>query len=181
MRVISGTARGLKLDSLDGLETRPTLDSVKEAVFSMLFDKVYDANVLDLFAGSGGLGIEALSRGAKRCVFCDKSEKAMSVVRKNAEKARFFEQAHLVKADFKECLSKLGSDGEQFELIFLDPPYAGGLLDEALNLIYDFSLLAPGGLVVAEYDNGTDVDIQRYNVLKNKKYGRVCIYILEAQ
>lgn len=181
MRVISGTARGLKLDSIDGLETRPTLDSVKEAVFSMLFDKVYDANVLDLFAGSGGLGIEALSRGAEKCVFCDKSEKAMAVVKKNVEKAHFSEQASVVRCDFKECISNIGRDGEIFDIIFLDPPYAEGLLDEALCMIRDFSILAPGGLVVAEYDNGTNVDIQNYNVLKNKKYGRVCICILEAQ
>ena len=181
MRVISGTARGLRLDSLEGLDTRPTLDSVKEAVFSMLFDKVQDANVLDLFAGSGALGIEALSRGAKKCIFADKSEKAISIIRKNVEKARFADDAMIVKGDFKDVLSELSKSGEKFDLIFLDPPYARGLLDESLKEIYDFSLLSSNGVIVAEFDNGTDVDIQHYNVMKYKKYGRVCIYFLEAQ
>lgn len=181
LRVISGTARGLKLDSIEGLDTRPTLDNVKEAVFSMLFDKVYGAVCLDLFAGSGALGIEALSRGASGCVFCDKSDKAISVIKKNTEKSRVSDKSQILKNDFKDCLEHLKIEGKKFDIVFLDPPYANGLLDEALKMIYDMSLLSSGGVVVAEYDNGTDVDIQHYNILKDKKYGRVCIYILEAQ
>lgn len=181
MRVVSGTARGLKLESIEGLDTRPTLDNVKEAVFSMLFDKVHDANVLDLFAGSGALGIEALSRGSASCVFCDKSDKSVAVIKKNCEKARVSEKSIILKNDFKECLSYLESKKEKFDIIFLDPPYADGFLDEALNMIFDLSLLSPGGVAVAEFDSGTDVDIQHYNLLKDKKYGRVCINILEAQ
>ncbi len=181
MRVISGTARGLRLESLDGSDTRPTLDNVKEAVFSMLFDRVYEADVLDLFSGSGALGIEALSRGARACVFSDFSDKAVAVVRKNVEKARMTDKATVLRSDFKACLSALENQGKAFDIIFLDPPYAAGFLDEALRLIGEKKLLKPEGVVVAEYDNGTNVDIQGYNQLKSKRYGRVCIDILEAK
>lgn len=181
MRVISGTARGLRLTALSGDATRPTLDNVKEAIFSMLFDMVHGANVLDLFAGSGALGIEALSRGAAGCVFADKSSKAVAVIKENISKARLEQRATVLCKDFKDVLKQLGSKGECFDIIFLDPPYADGFLDEALKVISDLSLLAPCGVVVAEFDNGTHVDIQNYNLLKNKKYGRVCINILEAQ
>lgn len=181
MRVISGTARGLRLESLDGLDTRPTLDNVKEAIFSMLFDRVYEAQVLDLFSGSGALGIEALSRGATGCVFSDFSDKAIGIIRKNVEKARLTDKSTVVRSDFKMCLTSLGEQGKSFDIIFLDPPYAKGFLDEALVLIQEKGLLNPEGVVVAEYDNGTDVDIQGYNQLKSKRYGRVCIDILEAK
>ena len=181
MRVISGTARGLRLESPDGQDTRPTLDNVKEAVFSMLFDRVRDAKVLDLFAGSGALGIEALSRGASHCIFSDKSPKSVSIVRTNVTKARLTDKAEIVKADYKEVLSDCTGKGKKFDIIFLDPPYANGLLDEALQFIYSNSLLAKNGVVVAEFDNGTPLDIQNYILIKDKRYGRVCIYILEAQ
>ena len=181
MRVISGTARGLRLESLDGLDTRPTLDNVKEAIFSMLFDRVYEAQVLDLFSGSGALGIEALSRGAEFCVFSDFSDKAVSVIRKNVEKARLSDKASVIRSDFKMCLSSLSEQGKAFDIIFLDPPYSGGFLDEALRLIKEKNLLKPEGVIVAEYDNGTDVDIHDYSQLKSKRYGRVCIDILEAK
>lgn len=181
MRVISGTARGLRLTALDGEATRPTLDNVKEAVFSMLFDRVRDAKVLDLFAGSGALGIEALSRGAERCTFCDKSSKAAGIIRTNVSKARMEQKAEVLCQDFHTALSQLASQGRCFDIIFLDPPYADGLLSKALQEIVSLSLLSPDGVVVAEFDNGTMPDIQNYNLLKDKKYGRVCINILEAQ
>ena len=181
MRVISGTARGLRLESPDGQDTRPTLDNVKEAVFSMLFDRVRDSKVLDLFAGSGALGIEALSRGASHCIFSDKSQKSVSIVRTNVTKARLTDKAEIVKADYKEVLSDCTGKDKKFDIIFLDPPYAKGLLDEALQIIHSNSLLTETGVVVAEFDNGTPLDIQNYTLIKDKRYGRVCIYILEAQ
>lgn len=181
MRVISGTARGLKLTSLSGDATRPTLDNVKEAVFSMLFDRVVDAKVLDLFAGSGALGIEALSRGAASCIFADKSADAVKVVRDNLSKARMQMRAEVLGCDFRDALGRLANEGNKFDIIFLDPPYADGFLNEALHQIAALSLLEPGGVVVAEYDFGTMIDIQNYNLLKDKRYGRVCINILEAQ
>ena len=181
MRVISGTARGLKLASLPGDATRPTLDNVKEAIFSMLFDSVREAKVLDLFAGSGALGIEALSRGAKSCTFADKSRDAVNVISENLRKSRTDTMAEVLCDDFQNVLSTLASKGSKFNIIFLDPPYANGFIDVALEKIASLSLLEAGGVVVAEFDNGTEIDIQNYSLLKNKRYGRVCINILEAQ
>ena len=134
MRVISGTARGLRLESPDGQDTRPTLDNVKEAVFSMLFDRVRDAKVLDLFAGSGALGIEALSRGASHCIFSDKSQKSVSIVKTNVTKARLTDKAEIVKADYKEVLSDCTGKDKKFDIIFLDPPYAKDFWMKLFNL-----------------------------------------------
>ncbi|MBE7050015.1 MAG: 16S rRNA (guanine(966)-N(2))-methyltransferase RsmD [Ruminococcaceae bacterium] len=181
MRVISGTARGLKLESPKGENTRPTLDSVKEAIFSMLFDKVWEARILDLFSGSASLGIEALSRGASFCVFCDKSRDSEKVIRQNIEKARMSDKSFVLCSDFKDALKSLSQKGEKFDIVFLDPPYAGGYLDEALELLLSMSLLNEGATVVCESDFGVEFNMQNYNLIKDKKYGRVCISILEAQ
>ncbi len=180
MRIISGLKRGLKLKSLEGSDTRPTLDNVKEAIFSMLFDKVRDAKVLDLFAGSGALGLEALSRGAKMAVFVDANPKACQVVKANIEIARMQDESAVVKTDAKEYLAGAKKRGEKFDLIFLDPPYALGLLDEVLNLIDEYGILEKDGLIVCEFDSGTQIDIKSFNLIKDKKYGRVCVNILEA-
>ena len=105
----------------------------------------------------------------------------MALFAKNVAKARLTDKSTVVRSDFKMCLASLGEQGKSFDIIFLDPPYAKGFLDEALVLIQENGLLNPEGVVVAEYDNGTDVDIQGYNQLKSKRYGRVCIDILEAK
>ena len=180
MRIISGSLRGLKLKSLEGSDTRPTLDNVKEAIFSMLFDRVWDASVLDLFAGSGALGLEALSRGAKKAVFVDANPKACQIIRANIESARMQEKALLFKQDAKDYLKKAYENQESYDLIFLDPPYAMGLLDEVIELIERYKLLKDGGLIICEADSGTHIDIKSFNLLKDKKYGRVCVNILEA-
>ena len=181
MRIISGKARGLKLQSLDGPDTRPTLDNVKEAIFSMLFDKCPDARVLDLFAGSGAMGIEALSRGAEYAVFADSNPKACAVVKANLDKARFTNDAKVFTVDAESFLKKLSTGNEKFDIIFLDPPYALGLMDKVIELISEYDLLAENGVIVCEYDNGTDVDIKGYVPVKNKRYGRVCVTILSAE
>jgi 16S rRNA (guanine(966)-N(2))-methyltransferase RsmD len=180
VRIISGSLRGLKLKSLEGSDTRPTLDNVKEAIFSMLFDRTRDASVLDLFAGSGALGLEALSRGAKEAVFVDANPKACGVIRANIESTRMQEKAILFKLDAKDYLKKAYENQESFDLIFLDPPYAMGLLDDVIDLIERYSLLKEGGLIICESDSGTHIDIKSFKLLKDKKYGRVCVNILEA-
>lgn len=120
MRVISGTARGTKLYSLDGVTTRPTLDRVKESLFNILQHKVQEANVLDLFAGSGALGIEAVSRGAKRAVFCDKSPEAIEVIEKNIHKTKMQNKSVIIKKDYRKALEELKTNKEIYDLIFLD-------------------------------------------------------------
>ncbi len=180
MRIISGMARGLKLQSLEGPDTRPTLDNVKEAIFSMLFSNCRDASVLDLFAGSGAMGIEALSRGAKEAVFVDLNPKACAVVKENLSKARMTDRAAVFSTDAKKYLKQAGDKGMKFDLIFLDPPYALGLIDEVLDLVCEYRLLADDGLIVCEFDSGTNVNTEKFKLLKDKRYGRVCVNILEA-
>ena len=178
MRVISGSARGLKLESLAGSDTRPTLDRVKEAVFSMLYGKCADANVLDLFAGSGALGIEC----AKMCTFADSSAAAIGVIQKNLQKTRMSDKAYVIKADYNTFLSQ--SKGKSYNLIFLDPPYAMGKTGEVtaiLQSVYSSGMLSGGGYIVLECDKNFSPDIPDcFNVVKNKTYGRVHILILEA-
>ena len=178
MRVISGTARGLRLESPDGQDTRPTLDNVKEAVFSMLFDRVRDAKVLDLFAGSGALGIEALSRGASHCIFSDKSQKSVSIVRTNVTKARLTDKAEIVKADYKEVLSDCTGKDKKFDIIFLDPPYNKGFIEPALEAISVGNILAKDGIAVLESDN-TDFrsEISGLEILNQKRYGRTFVTV----
>lgn len=176
VRVISGMARGLKLASLEGLETRPTLDRVKEALFSMLFDKCTDAVVLDLFAGSGALGIEALSRYAAKCIFVDLNPKAVEVIRSNLKKTPFSDKAKAILSDSIEFLKKTE---EKFDLVFLDPPYKAGLYDEALKIISERQLLNKGALVVAECDITHELNATGFEILKDKTYGKVRLYVLK--
>lgn len=177
MRVISGTARGRKLVSPEGNQVRPTLDRVKEAVFNMLAFSVQDVSVLDLFAGSGGLGVEALSRGAARAVFVDASEASLRVVRENLALTRLEEKAACVCSDF---LTYLSGQRESFDLIFLDPPYAGGYLEPALLKIREKRLLAQNGLVVCELDSAENPDCpEGYVLIRNKKYGKARILLMK--
>ncbi|SMC41621.1 16S rRNA (guanine(966)-N(2))-methyltransferase RsmD [Papillibacter cinnamivorans] len=149
MRVITGTARGRKLKALQGNETRPTADRVKEAVFSVIQFDVEGRRVLDLFAGSGQMGIEALSRGASSAVFVDMSPQAAAVIRENLSAAGFTRNSRLVTAD---GIGFLSSAKEQFDLIFLDPPYATKLINQALKLIEGFDILAKDGIIICESD-----------------------------
>ena len=178
MRVISGKRRGLKLESLLGSDTRPTLDRVKEAIFSMLFDRCDNAKALDLFAGSGGMGIEVLSRGGKSCTFVDFSKDAVEIIKSNIKKADFEKVSTIIYTAFDEYLSKCD---EKFDLIFLDPPYSSGYTEKALDIIYKRELLAPDGIVVSESDRDNVPSYsENYSVIKQKNYGRVNVCLLEA-
>ena len=147
MRVITGSARGRRLLELEGLETRPTTDRVKEGVFSALQFDMADRRVLDLFGGTGQLGIEALSRGAEKCVFVDQSREAVKVIRENLALTGFENQSRVVQGD---ALSFLGSCREKFSLAFLDPPYAAGLLNKALLKMAEIDIMTENGIIVCE-------------------------------
>ena len=177
MRVISGSARGLRLSTIDSLDTRPTLDRVKEAIFSILIPYIPSGCCLDLFAGSGGLGIEALSRGVESAVFVDANPKCISVIEQNVQKARFTQRCSIVRSDFS---SYLRCCKQGFDIIFLDPPYNMGRLDEILTLINENSVLNKEGIILLEADEGTEVYHPDFVVLKQKKYGRVNVYVLEG-
>ena len=147
MRVITGTARGRRLEELPGLDTRPTTDRVKEGLFSAIQFDIEGRRVLDLFAGTGQLGIEALSRGAAWCDFVDSSDAALKVTRRNAETCGFLDRAAFHRVDFSAFLERAGG---RYGLIFLDPPYASGDLEKALERIAAIDIVAGNGIIVCE-------------------------------
>src|SRR5574344_1343880 len=147
MRVITGSARGRRLNELKGTQTRPTTDKVKESIFNCIQFDVEDARVLDLFAGTGQLGIEALSRGAQSAVFVDRRTDAVKLIRENLALCRLSDRAQGVCGDSMGYLSSLRT---KFDIVFLDPPYAEDLLERALPHIARFDILSPHGIIVAE-------------------------------
>ena len=178
VRVISGTLRGLKLNTLSGTDTRPTLDRVKEALFSMLFDRVADSIGLDLFAGSGALGIELLSRYGKECVFVDSSLAAVEVVKSNISKARLEDKSLVITGD---AVSFVKGTDKKFDIIFLDPPYKSGLYEQILAIIKERNLLNPDGVVVCECSPDCDFSLCGFVPIKDKTYGKVRLLVLEEE
>ena len=147
MRVITGSARGAKLKTLEGLATRPTSDRVKEAIFNIIQFDIQGRRVLDLFGGSGQLAIEALSRGADYAVIVDQSAEAVKVIKDNLKKTKFDQQASVFQMDYLRYLS---TAREKFDLIFLDPPYAEKSLENALQKISEIDILSEGGIIICE-------------------------------
>ena len=175
MRVITGTARGRRLKELQGMETRPTTDKVKESLFSIIQFDIEGRRVLDLFAGTGQLGIEALSRGAAEAVFVDRRPDAVRLVQENLALCGFTDRARVKSGD---ALAYLKS-GEKFDLIFLDPPYEAGLLEPALAHIARFDILAPHGIIVAEHPTGrtTPALAPPYRVHRTYRYGKIALTV----
>lgn len=172
MRVIAGTARRLKLKTLDGLETRPTTDRIKETLFNMIADGLFGCTFLDLFAGSGGIGIEALSRGAKKAVFVEKNPKAMACVRENLAHTGLAEQAETVQSDAFHALAHLFRR-ESFDYIYMDPPYGKEFEKKALGFLADSPLLAEDGVIIIEASLDTAFDYVGelgYSIIKSKRY-----------
>lgn len=153
LRVIAGEARSIPLLTLDGLDTRPTTDRVKETLFNLLQNDIYGCDFLDLFAGSGQIGIEALSRGANSACFVEKNKKAMEIIEKNLTKTRFLNKSNLVK---KDVLSALSVMSESYDIVFMDPPYALGIEGDVLNKIRENRILKEDGFVIIEADIDRD-------------------------
>ena len=151
MRVIAGTAGGRKLEAPKGMHTRPTPDRVREALFSILYDRATDARVLDLFAGTGALGIEALSRGAARAVFVEQDLPTASLVRKNVQAVGFGDRAKLLALPAARAIAELARGGDTFDLVFLDPPYDDGLLGPTMALLAASPIIATDAMVVCEH------------------------------
>ena len=179
MRVISGIARGKKLSSLEGLETRPTLDRVKESVFNILQFDLKDAKILDLFSGSGALGIESLSRGAIEAVLCDRSNKAIQIINKNLKDTRLENKAKVINKDYIDCLKQLHKEYKKFNIIFLDPPYKTNYATNAIEQILEHNLLEEDGIIIIETDDKNKInEIKKNNkieVYDERKYGTVFI------
>ena len=176
MRVITGSARGRRLGELKGMETRPTTDKVKESIFNCIQFDVEDARVLDLFAGTGQLGIEALSRGAKSALFVDKRADAVKLVRENLALCRLEENAQVICGD---SLAALGTQSGRFDIIFLDPPYESGLLAQAMERIASFDILSPDGIMVAESPLGQELPALSapYSLYREYRYGKIKVTI----
>ena len=176
MRIIAGSIRGLKLNSPEGDETRPTLDRVKEAVFSMLMPYLNEACVLDMFSGSGALGIEALSRGARHAVFAEKRHDAFNCIKKNIEAAKVGDRTDAFLGD---AFDYLESSKLKFDIVFIDPPYESNLYYKATESVS--KLLSEKGIVVIEWDYslGKPPISDKLCIVKEKKYGRVGITLLK--
>ena len=183
MRVISGTARGTNLYSLEGNDTRPTLDRVKESMFSIIQTWIPEAKVLDLFAGSGALGIEALSRGAASAVFCEKSYKASEILRKNIEKTHLEEKSRIITKDYIKALEQIKN--QKFDIIFLDPPYKFDFVGKAVNKIVELEMLEEDGIIVIETDEEKrdleQLEKININICDLRVYGRVKLIFLNRK
>ena len=176
MRVITGKARGISLKTPNGMATRPTADRVKEAMFSIIQFDIPGAKVLDLFGGTGQLGIEALSRDAKSAVFIDEREDACKLIRENLKRTKLENAARVVRSDYANYLKNCK---EQFDIIFLDPPYAEVFLENSLNLITEIDILQSGGIIVAERPVGKELlcDFPGYTRSRDYKYSSTILMI----
>lgn len=175
VRVISGKYKGKKLAGFDIDGTRPTMDRVKESLFASIQNYVKDSNVLDLFAGSGSLGIEALSMGSKSCTFVDHNKMVYDILKENTKD---IDNCIIVKKDYKDALIDFKNAKSKFDLILLDPPYNLKLINDCLEKIYEYDLLSSNGIIVCEYEN-EKIQTNKFELVKNKKYGSkfIDIYI----
>ena len=174
MRVISGKARGTILRTPEGLRTRPTADRVKEAMFSIIQFDLPNAKVLDLFAGTGQLGIEAVSRGAKSAFFVDSQASACSLIKENLKKTRLEEYARVINSDYTAFLNTCT---DKFDIIFLDPPYAEVFLENSLKMITEIDILQTNGIIVTERPLGKELllEFSGYERSKDYKYGNTLL------
>jgi len=185
MRVISGKARGTKLNSIDSISTRPTLDRIKESLFNIIQNKIIDSIVLDLFAGSGAIGIECISRDCEKAYFCDKSVMACEMIYKNLEKTRFLDKSVVMQRDYKKCLGELKQKNISFDIIYIDPPYSDKIATKAVQQIMEYNLLKEDGIIIIETDDEAreleelkQIELQVYDL---RKYGRVSLIFLNRK
>lgn len=178
MRIISGKYKGRKIEgyTIDG--TRPTMDRVKESLIGTIQNKLVDSNCLDLFTGSGAVGLEFLSNGAKNCVFCDSNAKVIEVLNNNIKNLKVSEEYKTIKGDYRVILKQLREEKQKFDIIFLDPPYKLNYIMPAINLIKEYELLNDNGLLICEYED-EKINNLNYQIIKEKKYGSKNIMILK--
>lgn len=181
MRIISGKARGTKLYTLDGTTTRPTLDRVKESLFNIIQNDIEDSTVLDLFSGSGAIGLEFLSRGAKRAVLCDSSKDAIKIIKQNVQKTHFEEKVEVYNMEFTKLVERL--QNQKFDIIYIDPPYATDFIKISLEKIIEYELVNENTKIIVETDDETRIlnQIEKMDVeiTDKRKYGRATIIFLK--
>ncbi len=183
MRVISGVARGTKISSIESLDTRPTLDRVKESLFNIIQNDLKGKVVLDLFAGSGALGIEALSRGAEKAYFCEINLEAIKILKQNLEKTKLIKNAIIINKDYKVALKGIQ---DKLDIIFLDPPYKLDLTEKAIKEILDLELIDNTSLIIVETDElKRDMEqienIKELEIIDKRKYGRANLIFIKKR
>lgn len=179
MKIISGKYKGRKLEGHDLNGTRPTMERVKESLFAIIQNSIEDSVVLDLFSGSGNLGIEALSEGAKFAYLVDYNKKATNIINNNIKNIGITD-CEVLNLDYKKALEYLNNQNKKLDLIFLDPPYATNYIEESLNLIEKYNLLNENGLIICESDNlDRIVYPSSFRAIKDRKYGDKWVVILE--
>lgn len=184
MRIISGTAKGTKLYTLEGLETRPTLDRVKESVFNIIQNKIVDSTVLDLFSGSGAVGLEFASRGAKKVYLCDKSKYACEIINKNISKTHLENKVELMNMDFINAIKQV--QNVKFDIIYLDPPYKTDFIKIAIEELIKNNNLMQETIIIAETDEKEKIikqveEMERIEIKEERKYGRAYILFLKKK
>ena len=173
MRVIAGKARRTNLVTPEGKNTRPTSDRIKETLFNMLQQELYDVRFLDIFSGSGGISIEALSRGAKEAVMIDNDAAAVRCIKENIKRTHFEDLARVLKMEAVSALKKLDVEGRTFDIIFMDPPYNHEWEKQVLEFLTDTTLLADDGIIIVEASKETDLSYAEelgYSIIKEKMY-----------
>ena len=182
MRVIGGISRGTKIDTIESANTRPTLDRVRESLFNIIQNEVREKTVLDLFAGSGALGIEALSRGANKAIFCDNNNDAIKIIKSNLEKTKLYDKAQIYNCDFKKCISRIN---ENIDLVFLDPPYKENFAIIAIENIENNNYFT-NSLIIIETDEPERIEKEiniksQMRIIDKRKYGRAYLLFLRGE
>lgn len=170
MRIIAGDLKGRKIVAPPGSDVRPTFDKVKEALFSILMEEIYGAKILDLFAGSGNLGLEALSRGAEKVYFCDKSKESIKAINDNIKTCGVGDKSIVLWGDFKVCLGRIK---DEIDIIFLDPPYEENLISAAMEKIEEYGLLSKDGVICCETGKREELpeETESFTMFKERRYG----------
>ena len=181
MRIISGKAKGTKLYTLEGTNTRPTLDRVKESILNIIQNDIEDAEILDLFAGSGASGLEFLSRGSRNAVLCDNSKDATEIIKRNVQKTHMEEKTQILNLDFETCLDKVKN--RQFDIIYIDPPYVTKYILKSIEKIIAQGNLKKEGIMILETDDEQrilrEIESEEVRIVDKRKYGRATIIFLK--
>lgn len=177
MRIIGGQAKGIRLKSLKGLNTRPTSDRVKESIFNIIAPYIYNARVLDLFSGTGNLGIESISRGAKKAYLIEKNRKCIAIINDNITKTKFNDKIKIYIQDVISAIKLFGEKNEEFDIIFMDPPYLKNFVIPSLKEISKNNILSNNGIIIVEHDLKDDLPkkVENLEIFKEKKYGNTKI------
>ena len=182
MRIIGGRARGTKLYTLEGTATRPTLDRVKESIFNIIQQHIPNSVFLDLFSGSGAIGLEAISRGAKKAIICDKSKAAIEIIKKNIEKTHSEKQVEVYNLDFENCLKNIK---EPIDIIYIDPPYQTNYIEQSLKIIENMQFISDETLIILETDDEEKVlhkiNVLKFEIIDKRKYGIAHIIFLQKR